>query len=284
MQDGLNQAELHETPAMVEEDFNTVLGESKVCVAALYLFFDAAIHVAQSSLKRSLVFVGGIIRGYLRRGRNRDFIRTMRRLEARSKSSPFDSFATLDDSAQSTAAATDGHAQAAPSGSKALNAALEEAGMHGLIAPMQAYIAPPRLTINVVHRTGNVWDSVAKLWQFRHEPVLFDRVVAQVRILVAASVYFIDVSHIALMQLYDHATHSVTELHFFLPQLANMLLHERRDTSVASSDADSGRGSSGSSSLLEQFFLHHASQSVHFALRAYMTVNAAMHDPNGPHR
>ena len=45
--DGLNAEELSETAAQVEEDFDAVLGESK------------------ASLKRSLVFVGGIIRGYL---------------------------------------------------------------------------------------------------------------------------------------------------------------------------------------------------------------------------
>ena len=156
---------MSETTATVEEDFNTVLGESK------------------ASLKRSLVFVGGIIRGYLRRGRNREFIRTMRRLEARSKQSSETDLLGDVLAGGPSSTSTSSSAASAASGSntsKALNQALEEAGMHGLIAPMQAYIAPPRLTINVVRRTGSAWDTIAKLWQFRNEPQLLSRVAVQV--------------------------------------------------------------------------------------------------------
>jgi fatty-acid desaturase len=35
----------------------------------------------------------------------------------------------------------------------------------GLIAPMQAYVSAPRLTINVVRRTTTYWDTLLKLWQ-----------------------------------------------------------------------------------------------------------------------
>jgi hypothetical protein len=200
--DGLLDVELTETIQEVEDDFNLVLGESK------------------ASLKRSLVFVGGIIRGYLRRGRNRDFIRTMRRLEARSK--------------------------------QGNDEQLEEAGLQGLVAPMQAYIAPPRLTINVMRRTVNVWDTIAKLWQFRHEQSLLQRLATQ---------------------LYDHAEHEGHKLDFYVPQLANILLQLPES---AKQDA--------TGSVLQRFFVHRAAQSVHFALRAFLVVRAALHDHATAHR
>jgi hypothetical protein len=221
--DGLLDVELKETMQEVDDDFNLVLGESK------------------SSLKRSLVFVGGIIRGYLRRGRNREFIRTMRRLESRSKQ---------------------------------VSEELEEAGLHGLVAPMQAYIAPPRLTINVVRRTANVWDTIAKLWQFRHEQALLERLAAQ---------------------LYDHAEHDANKVDFYVPQLANTLLQlpmagetasnsGNRGGSSSSSNAgggnaaNSGSSSVHASSVLERFVIHRASHSIHFALRMFLAVRAALHD------
>lgn len=64
--DGLSQTEATEMESRVKNDFNMLLGEPK------------------KSLRRTFTYVGGIIRGYLRRGKsNINWIKVMRKLEGR---------------------------------------------------------------------------------------------------------------------------------------------------------------------------------------------------------